>query len=239
MEAGSSMTKFCEVWGLKRLGDNIKIEVFISYIVRTVLIISVLEDLLRGKNFSALIGFVTVLLTYIPYIIYISSRLLLPASYKISITLFVFCANYLGNLNSFYDIIWWWDWALHFFSGLLLGFSGLIIIYSSSRGKNAGASVTPAFAAMFMFVFGVASGAVWEIFEFAMDSFFNLNMQLGSLVDTMSDIIADTAGSIAVSVAGYSYVRHNTSGIIRNILNEFFRLNQGTFQAEDLMRHRA
>lgn len=65
----------------------------------------------------------------------------------------------------------------------------------------------PGFVALFTFMFAVGLGAIWEIFEFAMDSFFGMNMQKSGLVDTMWDLIVDSVGALVISVLGYGYLR--------------------------------
>ena len=76
-------------------------------------------------------------------------------------------------------------------------------------------------AALFSFVFSVAIGALWEIYEFTLDSFLELNMQkyrenngtplIGqeALFDTMKDIVIDTLGALAVAVWGYMSMKTN------------------------------
>ena len=62
-------------------------------------------------------------------------------------------------------------------------------------------------------MFAVGIGALWEIFEFSMDSHFNLDMQkemLGDpsgLTDTMWDLIVDTLGALVIAILGYGYVK--------------------------------
>jgi hypothetical protein len=66
--------------------------------------------------------------------------------------------------------------------------------------------------ALFSFCFALSLGALWEIFEFGMDSFLDLGMQKNSLVDTMWDLIVDTVGAAVVSLSGYFYVKYKKRG---------------------------
>jgi hypothetical protein len=50
-------------------------------------------------------------------------------------------------------------------------------------------------------------GALWEIFEFLMDSLFGLNMQKSGLIDTMWDLIVDALGALVISILGYLYLK--------------------------------
>lgn len=205
----------------------------VSGFVSILLVVSMLDSFLKRNFIDLLLGLVTLILIYIPHIISAASDMLLPSAYKNAIVLFIFCAIYLGHLNFFYDKIWWWDLAVHLYSGVIFGFSGLLVIYILNKDKNINTYMTPAFIALFMFLFAVGSGTVWEIYEFMMDAIFNIGMQRGSLTDTMTDIIADTAGALLVSAAGYSYEKYKNAGIIKFAMIDFFKLNGESFHEEE------
>ena len=79
-------------------------------------------------------------------------------------------------------------------------------------------NLSPVFIAVFAFCFALAMGAVWEIYEFTMDSVFGTNMQKymldngtaligqAALQDTMKDIIVDAIDNATFHYAN-SYVK--------------------------------
>ena len=85
----------------------------------------------------------------------------------------------------------------------------------------------PSLLTVFSFCFAIALGALWEIFEFAMDSFFGFNMQKTGLRDTMWDMIVNTVGALIASISGYVYLRYGWRGvgIFEHYLNVFFAKN--------------
>lgn len=133
----------------------------------------------------------------------------IPAEYQILTIIFVFAALFLGEIRSYYDRIWWWDIALHASSGLLLGILGFLLVYVLNESDQVDMQLKPRFLAIFAFLFAVATGALWEIFEFSMDQLFGMRMQkpmLGDdsgLTDTMWDLIVDALGAAIVSVLGW------------------------------------
>lgn len=137
----------------------------------------------------------------------------IPSEIQILATLFVFATLFLGEVRDYYERIWWWDLALHTTAGLLLGLLGFLIVYALNESREVQVRMRPSFVAMFAFVFAMALGTAWEIFEFAMDQIFGLNMQkpmLGDpsgLTDTMWDMIVNMAGAAVVSVAGWWYIK--------------------------------
>jgi hypothetical protein len=52
---------------------------------------------------------------------------------------------------------------------------------------------------------------LWEIFEFAGDQLFGMNMQKEGLTDTMWDLIVDTLGAFVAAVFGYFYLTPHTA----------------------------
>ena len=122
---------------------------------------------------------------------------------------FVFAALFLGEVRSFYVRYWWWDIVLHTASGFLLGIFGFLLVYVLNESKVVAIQMLPRFVALFAFLFAVAVGALWEIFEFTMDRTVGTRMQkpmLGDasgLTDTMWDLIVDTVGATAIALLGW------------------------------------
>ncbi len=65
---------------------------------------------------------------------------------------------------------------------------------------------------------GIAVGGVWEVFEYACDAAFGSNLSEGN-ADTVGDLIADTAGSLAGGALLVAYSRYGW-GSVRRIPGE-------------------
>lgn len=139
----------------------------------------------------------------------------MPNYMEIAYFIFLYCAIYLGEVHNFYYVIPCWDNILHCFSGAMLGAFGFSLVKILNDSEKIYVVLSPAFIALFAFCFAVTVGAVWEIYEFAGDSLFGLNMQkfkladgtllvgAEALKDTMHDIIIDSIGAFVVSLSGY------------------------------------
>lgn len=90
---------------------------------------------------------------------------------------FLYAAIYLGEVRNFYYIIPFWDIILHCFSGAMLGALGFTLVTLINNAPNIKVQLSPVFVALFAFCFAVACGAIWEIYEFSIDSLLSLNMQ--------------------------------------------------------------
>ncbi|MDG2005220.1 MAG: hypothetical protein P8J20_18005 [Novosphingobium sp.] len=127
--------------------------------------------------------------------------------------LFIFATLFLGEVLDFYHRVWWWDHALHGSAGVLLGLFGFLFVYLVNENEMVDVNLKPSFVALFAFCFSVTLGAVWEIFEFAMDQLFGFEMQKPKwddetgLTDTMWDLLVDTIGAAIMAGVGWLYMR--------------------------------
>lgn len=138
----------------------------------------------------------------------------LPSTIYFMFVVFLYAAIFLGEVQSFYYLIPYWDTILHTFSGGMLGALGFSLVSWLNKDEHTTLRLSPLFVAIFAFCFAVALGALWEIYEFTFDGILGLNMQKfrledGTLLvgrealsDTMQDLCVDVLGALAVSVFG-------------------------------------
>lgn len=200
-----------------------KLQKLLIVTVRISLLFAMAIFVLLGEWEPFFISLLTFLLSGLPDIIEKKYSLRLPIEYSAVLIIFIYASLFLGSAGGAYEKYWWWDVLLHTTSGIVLAFSAYLVLFSLwSRGKL---KTSPLIVSIFVFAFGLAAGAIWEIFEFTMDSVFGLNMQRSGLKDTMYDLIVDAAGSLVVARLAYSDIAGKT-GLMRKIMNTFFRKNQ-------------
>ena len=159
-----------------------------------------------------------------------------PVEFEVLAVVFVFAALFLGEVRGYYAKFWWWDIALHTTSGLLLGILGFLLVYLLNASSRIEVRMRPRFVALFAFVFAVAVGTLWEIFEFAMDGFVGTQMQKpmfgdpSGLTDTMWDLIVDTLGAALISGLGWWYMHRQQHSFIAHWIDEFVRRNPRLFR---------
>ena len=159
----------------------------------------------------------------------------IPSELQVLAILFIFATLFLGEVRDYYGRFWWWDLTLHATAGLLMGLFGFMIVYMLNEDRQVDMHMRPAFLALFAFSFSVAIGALWEIFEFAMDQMFGLNMQkpmLGDpsgLTDTMWDLVVDTLGAGIVSLAGWRYLARARKPYVDSWVRRFIARNPQIF----------
>lgn len=169
----------------------------------------------------------TLVLTFAPRFFEDRYDIRLPVEFEMVVVLFIYASLFLGEVQGYYARFWWWDAALHVGSGVALGFVGFAILFILDRTSKVQAS--PSTLAFFAFCFAVAFGAVWEIYEFAMDQLFGFSMQTNGLVDTMWDLIVDSVGALFASVAGYFYLKNGKSMGLSRVMARFVEQNPRLF----------
>lgn len=147
-------------------------------------------------------------------------RFELPVVLYVLYIVFLYCAIFLGEVQSFYYLIPHWDVFLHAFSSVLVGLFGFMVVTILNRDERIVVRLSPFFVSLFAFSFAATIGALWEVYEFAFDGFLGLNMQKfitadgtvligrAALTDTMKDIIVDLLGALAASVIGYVSIKN-------------------------------
>jgi hypothetical protein len=184
--------------------------------------------LVEGRWPLAFIALATFLVSLLP--VFFASRfgLKLPTSFFGAIVAFIFATIFLGEAFDFYERYWWWDIAMH--SGSAIGFGLLGVLFMLMLFEGDRYAAPPWAVAFFGFCFALTIGALWEIFEFAMDRNFGLNMQKSGLVDTMTDLMVDAAGAALGAAAGFFYLKGRKLGGLTRPIADFIRANRHVFR---------
>jgi uncharacterized membrane protein YjdF len=195
------------------------------------LVIVLLEQ--QWMNAFLIVGIITV--TLMPLVLKRQYHVHIPAEFQILAIIFIFASLFLGEIYSYYERFWWWDVILHASSGLLMGILGFLLVYLLNETEHAEVVMTPRFVALFAFLFSVAVGALWEIFEFTMDRTLGMNMQKPTLndptglTDTMWDLIVDTLGALVISTLGWRHMVKGENSFINRWIRKFIARNPQFF----------
>jgi len=200
---------------------------FITFIIRIVLIVAFFFSLFQFRWTLLAIITLNFLITFLPKLVEKRYQIDLPVEFEIIVVIFIYASLFLGEVQNYYIKFWWWDIILHTGGGIALGFVGFFILYVLYKGNKI--NTKPLLIAIFSFCFAVALGAVWEIFEFSMDSIIGLNMQKSGLRDTMWDLIVDSLGALIASSIGYLYLKKKELFIFDRIVKRFIRDNPKLF----------
>jgi len=205
-------------------------------VLQITMAVGVLLALYNQQWLNAMVIVGIIALMTVPIFLSRRLRVHIPSEFEVLALVFVYSALFLGEVRGYYQRFWWWDIALHATSGLLLGILGFLLVYVLNESDRIEVHMRPRFVALFAFVFAVAVGALWEIFEFAMDQLLGTNMQKpmfgdpSGLTDTMWDLIVDTGGAAVISLLGWRYMHRRERSFIEIWIRKFIERNPHLFK---------
>jgi hypothetical protein len=183
-------------------------------------------ELLSGNWMMAVATAGVALVMFVPVLLGYGFGVRIPLEFETLAAVFVFAALFLGEVQGYYVRYWWWDIALHGASGLVLGIFGFLLVHAINEHEDLEMHMKPAFIGLFTFLFAVGFGALWELFEFAMDTGLGTTMQK-SLHDTMIDLALDAGGALVIAITGYYYLKDRTTqSFLERWVAHFFEINR-------------
>lgn len=171
--------------------------------------------------------FAAIALIFVPQLIEHIFKINMPNAMMNAYWVFLLLATFIGTGLQIIVAIPFWDKILHLYSGALLTLVGYgVLSYFFIDNLQV---LKPTFVAFFGVIFSLASGLLWELWEFTCDSVLGMNLQrfatvegvpfIGreALMDTMMDVIFNTGGIIIATVILFLFYRKN-----KDIFSIFF-----------------
>lgn len=163
----------------------------IFLLLRSIVFLILIRNVLLGNYENVFICILTLILFIIPFIIEHKFKIDIPDDLEIIILIFIFSAEILGELNSFYTKIPGWDTMLHTINGFIMGAIGLSLIELLNKNEKIKIKLSPIFVAIVSFCFSMTVGILWEFFEFGMDITFDTDMQKDYIVNRINSVKFD------------------------------------------------
>lgn len=165
------------------------------YMVLRISVILVMVAQFFNRNFqNVFLCLMTLLLFLLPTIFEQKLNIDLPNTLEIIILLFIYAAEILGEIRSFYNMFPFWDTILHTLNGFLCAAIGFCLVDMFNRNERFSLSLSPVFMAIVAFCFSMTIGVLWEFFELFMDQVFLTDMQKDTVIHTLSTVMLDPAG---------------------------------------------
>jgi len=159
--------------------------------LRLLVIIMMILQIINRNYENVFLCLLTLVLMLLPSVLQATFKVEFPSMLEIIILLFIFAAEILGEISSFYMKFPQWDTILHTLNGFLCAAVGFSLVDVMNQQKRLLFKMSPSFVSIVSFCFSMTIGAVWEIFEFAMDVLFNLDMQKDTVVNSISTVTLD------------------------------------------------
>ena len=226
----------------------------VAYIIlRLFVLIALVAALFRQNYENVFVCVLTLLLYEIPALIERSFKIDLPTTLEVIVLLFIFAAEILGELQSYYVKFPYWDTMLHTVNGFLFAAFGFALVDIFNRNQKFSVRMSPLYLAIVAFCFSFSSVylnpdgvnipvVVDNIADTAVNGQslgINGYLDIG-LFDTMKDLIVNFIGAVIFSVIGFIYVKGREKGrgtiarqFIPIVLNDEDIQKTETLQAEN------
>ena len=177
---------------------------FWTYVVlRFIVILILIRCILRGDIESAFVCVLVLVIYLLPQFVENRLNIDIPTTLEVVIFVFVFAAEILGELQSYFIKYSNWDTILHTSSGSLCAAVGFSLVDLLNRSDNAKVQLSPGYLAITAFCFSMTIGILWEFIEFSADRLFLLDMQKDTIVNQISSVSLDpTNSNISITVKG-------------------------------------
>lgn len=134
---------------------------FAVYVVLRVLVIAVaVLKFFNGDYEAVFLCILTLLLLLAPAFVQVRFRIELPSALEVIVLVFVFAAEILGEISSFYEIFPFWDTVLHTMNGFLAAAIGFSLVDLLNRSDRVKFELSPLYLAIVSFCFSMTIGVV-------------------------------------------------------------------------------
>lgn len=179
---------------LKHPYDN-RPSLIVYMILRALIILAAVRAVFRGEYENVFLCILSLVLLLLPSILSHRLDVKLPGALEIVILLFIFAAEILGEINSFYVRVPHWDTMLHTINGFLCAAVGFAMVDLMNRNDRFSLRLSPKYLAISAFCFSMTVGVIWEFFEFGMDHLWGLDMQKDTVLTAIHSVALDPTNS--------------------------------------------
>ena len=199
--------------------------VFWTYVIlRTIVILVLIRSLFNGHLDNAIVCAFVLLLYVLPQFVENRMNIQIPSVPEIVIFVFVFMAEILGELDSYYLKYEHWDTILHTSSGFLLAAVGFSLVNLLNKSERVRVQLSPVYLAVVAFCFSMTMGVLWEFFEFAADRWLLFDMQKDTVLSRIATVDLDpTLSNTPVVISGI------TDTILELADGSYYRLGLGGY----------
>lgn len=176
--------------------ENKKLVGAIYVLLRAAVILTLIAQFFNRDYQNAFLCILTLVLFTLPALFEKRLKIDLPDTLEIIILLFIFAAEILGEISTYYVQFPYWDTMLHTLNGFLCAAIGFSLVDLCNREERFSLHLSPFFMAVTAFYFSMTIGVLWEFFEFFMDRFFLFDMQKDTILNTISSVLLDPAHGV-------------------------------------------
>lgn len=166
---------------------------FAVYVILRVLVIAVLVRSVILRNYeSAFVCVLSLVLFLVPAFVEKNVGIRLPSTLEIIVLVFIFAAEILGEIESFYVRVPHWDTMLHTVNGFLFAAVGFSLCDIINRNSKVKFKLSPLYLTIVAFCFSMTVGVLWEFGEYGLDMLANTDAQKDVAVAHIDSVSFDS-----------------------------------------------
>ena len=166
----------------------------VYFVLRILVILCMIREIMLGDYQNVLLCILSLILFLLPAFVEKTFKVDLPNTLEITVLIFIFSAEILGEINNFYGIFSNFDDILHTINGFLAASVGFSLVYLLNQNIDS-FKLSPIFVSIVAFCFSMTIGVFWEFFEYSMDTIFNLDMQKDTYINKINTVTLDETNS--------------------------------------------
>ena len=193
---------------------------YLAYLTQAAIAFNVLLAVLF-KPADVVIAIFLFLIALTIYLFSWKTKIIFPwfVYFLVSLAVLIHTSGYIqGRYLTFVN----WDVLAHTVSGTIVALIGFLVILFIDHMRKY--NLDPPFIGVFIVFFGCVFEYLWEIWEFAVDTFFGgsvAGLMQADNADTMSDMIFVLIASLIVGVACYYYLKsYGKEKIFHNMVKD-------------------
>lgn len=178
----------------KKIPSHAKRRLTTRGVLSALIILVLVRSIITGSYENAFVCILSLLLFCVPIFLEKHLAIDIPPLMEGIIYCFIFAAEILGEINSFYTLIPGWDTMLHTLNGFLVAAVGFCLVDLFNRSERMTFRLSPLFLSIVAFCFSMTVGVLWEFFEFTMDQILHTDMQKDFLVQNIHSVLLNPSG---------------------------------------------
>lgn len=177
-----------------KMPENKKKRLTIRGILSALIVIALIRAFIMGNYENVFVCVLSLVLFSVPLFLEKKLAIDIPPLMEGIIYCFIFAAEILGEINSFYTIIPGWDTMLHTLNGFLVAAVGFCLVDLFNRSERMTFKLSPVFLAVVAFCFSMTIGVLWEFFEFWADQILHTDAQKDFLIQNIHSVLLNPSG---------------------------------------------
>lgn len=175
---------------MKKIKKEVKINLatFVYFFLRFVVLLVLIRQIMLKDWIFAFTCLYTLVILSVPKIMDKKFKIKFPSLLEITIYLFIFAAEIMGEVGEYYITVSWWDNLLHTISGFALTGVGIFFVDLLNNKPSTHISLSPLYVTIASFCFSMTILVLWEFVEFGNDILLKGDMQKDTVITTITSV---------------------------------------------------